>query len=82
MTSHTPILIKSRGLAVQDAIESEEPQAVNESDVETNLWRYSPLVSSASEGDFDEAGEVIRSTLIKCNKRKRNNRITASVMST
>lgn len=55
-----------------------------ETDVETDLWRYSPLVSSASEDDFYEVlrsqGSVIRDKVRKAYKRKRDNRVTFSVM--
>jgi len=55
-----------------------------ESDVETNLWRYSPLISSASDDDFydvfNSERSLIRDRVAKVTKRKRNNRITYSVM--
>ncbi|MFO0117836.1 MAG: hypothetical protein ACK521_09575 [bacterium] len=54
------------------------------SEVETNLWRYSPLISSASDGDFKDVlnseRSLIRDRVAKVTKRKRNNRITYSVM--
>ena len=55
-----------------------------ESDVETNLWRYSPLISSASEDDFRSVlkseRSIVRERVAKVFQRKRNNRVTYSAM--
>lgn len=54
-----------------------------DTDVETNMGNYSPLISSASEDEFREAinseGSFMRERVNKAYKRKRKNRMTFSV---
>ena len=67
----------------QEIEENAEMEKRADTDVETNLGHYSPLLSSASEDEFKEAinseGSFMRERVSKAYKRKRNNRMSYSV---
>lgn len=84
MTKHTSVMQSKSPLPDGRPNDAGKEKHKVESDVETNLWRYSPLISSASENDFRSVlkseRSIVRERVAKVYKRKRNNRVTYSAM--